>query len=53
MIYKWESQKERLLRFMNIPAKRKLEWLRQMHYFLCKGLTKKQRYIYYRLRESR
>lgn len=53
MIFKWENQEERLLRFISIAPKKKLEWLRQMHDFLCKGLTKKQRYIYHRLREDR
>ncbi len=27
----WETEKERLLRLMKIPAKRKLEWLREMN----------------------
>ena len=53
MISKWESQEERLLRFMSISPKKKLEWLRQMHDFLSKVWTKKQRSIYYRLRQSR
>jgi hypothetical protein len=53
MIFKWESQEERLLKFISISAKRKLEWLKQMHDFLCAGLTRKRRYIYHKLRESR
>lgn len=53
MIFKWESEEEKLLKFMRIAPKKKLEWLRQMHDFLGKALHKKQRYIYRRLRESR
>ena len=53
MISKWESQKERLVKFMAIAPKKKLEWLRQMHDFLRKAMTKKQRRVYYRLRETR
>jgi len=56
MIFKWESQEERLLRFMGIAPKKKLEWLCKMHDFLRKRMTsmaKKRRYIYYRLRETR
>jgi hypothetical protein len=53
MITEWESQEERLLKFMKIAPKKKLEWLHQMHDFLRKALTKKQRYIYHRLRENR
>lgn len=53
MIFKWESDKQRLSRFMVISPKKKLEWLQQMHNFISKALTKKQRHTYYRLREDR
>ena len=53
MIFKWESEEERLLKYMRVAPKKKLEWLAQMHSFLCKALTKKQRYVYRRLREAR
>ena len=53
MIFKWESEKEKLSRFMRISPKQKLEWLQQMHDFMRKALTKRQRRIYYKLRESR
>lgn len=53
MISKYESQKERLLRFMAIPPKKKLEWLAEMHELIRLAYTKKQRKIFYRLRESR
>jgi len=51
MIFSWEREEEKLLRFMRIPAKKKLEWLYQMNRFLCKALTKKQKDIRQRLRE--
>ena len=53
MIFKWESEEEKLTRFMNITPKKKMEWLAGMHGFLCKAFTKKQRKIYQRLRENR
>lgn len=53
MMYKWENEEERLLKFMAIAPKKKLEWLRQMQSFLAKAMTKKQRHIYHKLRESR
>jgi len=53
MIFKWESQKERLSRFMKIPPKKKMEWLNQMHEFLGKALTKRQKDVYRILRERR
>lgn len=52
-MFRWESQEEKLLRFMRIPAKKKMEWLYQMHELLNKSLTKKQRDIYYKLREGK
>ncbi len=52
MISKWESQEERLLKFMRIPPKRKLEWLWQMHEFIRLASTKKRRDIFWKLRES-
>ena len=52
MIFTWERQDDRLLRFMRIPAKRKLEWLYQMNEFLRKASTKKQSDIRRRLRET-
>ncbi len=53
MISKWESQQGRLLRFVGIAPKKKLEWLREMQTFLSKALTKKQRYIYHKLRDEK
>ena len=53
MIFKWENQEDRLQRIMKISPKNKMEWLRQMNDFLRKAATKKQRDIYWSLRESR
>lgn len=53
MDLKWESQEEKLRYYMSISPKKKLEWLRQMQIFLAKAMTKKQRHIYHKLRESR
>lgn len=53
MIFKWETQEERLRKFMRISPKKKMEWLYQMHEFLRKALTKKSIATYRRLREIR
>ncbi len=53
MIFKWESEEERLLRFMKIPPKKKLEWLRQMNEFMAKFSSKRTRSIRQKLREQR
>lgn len=50
MIFKWESEKERLLRFMKIPPRRKMEWLLQMAQFVDKFSSKKQKEIRRKLR---
>lgn len=31
--FQWETDRERLARFMKIPARRKLEWLLEMNRF--------------------
>lgn len=53
MIFKWETEKERLLRFMKISPKKKLEWLRQMHEFIVKASSKRGKLIRWKLREMR
>lgn len=50
MIFKWESEEERLLRFMRVPAKKKLEWLRQMNEFIVKCSSKRSKLIRWKLR---
>jgi hypothetical protein len=51
MNFREESDRERLIRFMNIPPQKKLEWLQEMRNFLCKAWTKKQRQAYFKMRQ--
>ncbi len=53
MNFSWETEEEKLLRFMKIPPKKKLEWLNEMRKFMLKASTKKQRVIWLKLREAR
>ncbi|MBU2541329.1 MAG: hypothetical protein KJ593_05455 [Candidatus Omnitrophica bacterium] len=53
MIFKWESEKMRLLRFMKISPKKKLEWLRQMNEFFAKYSSRLSKSTRQHLRESR
>jgi hypothetical protein len=50
MIFEWESEEERLLRFMKIPPKKKLEWLHEMHEFMVKCSSKRIKSIRWKLR---
>ena len=52
MIFEWETEEERVLRFMKIPPKKKLEWLRQMNEFMVKCSSKRSRLIRWKLRKS-
>lgn len=51
MIFKWESKKERLLKYMNISPKQKLEWLREMNEFVLKCSSKRSKLIRWKLRK--
>ena len=53
MTSKWESEEARLLRFMGIPPKKKLEWLRQINEFIVKCSSKRSRLIRWKLRGIR
>ncbi len=53
MIFKWETEKERLLRFVKISPKKKLKWLRQMHEFIVKSSSKRDKLIRRKLRDIR
>ena len=53
MIFKWETEDERLLRLMKIPAKVKLEWLRQMHEFIVKTSSKKELMMRRKLKKAK
>jgi len=52
MIFKWETEEERLKRYMAIPPEKKLELLKQMNDFTIKFSSKKTRAIRKRLREA-
>ena len=51
MIFKWETEEERLLRFIKIPPKKKLEWLRQMNEFIVRCSSKRSKLIRWKLRK--
>ncbi len=51
MVYKWETEEERLLRFMKIPPQKKLEWLHQMHTFIVKYSSKREKLVRWKLRK--
>lgn len=52
MIFKWETNKERLLRFMKISPQKKLERLSQINKFLIKFSSKKINKIRHKVREQ-
>ena len=53
MMFQWETENERLLRFMKIPPKKKLEWLRQMNEFIAKASSKRDKVLRRKLREMK
>lgn len=53
MIFQWESQKERLLRFVKIPAQQKMEWLYQMHEFMLRTSSRHLKAIRLELKKKR
>jgi hypothetical protein len=52
MIFKWETEEERISRFMKIPPRKKLEWLFQMHNFIAKFSPKYREAFRRKLRAS-
>ena len=52
MIFRWETEKEKILRGAKIPAAKKLEAIRLMNEFADKVLTKRQKAIRRKLKES-
>jgi len=50
MIFKWETEEERLRRFMRIPARKKLEWLYEMNKFMQQFSSMQQGKIRQKLR---
>ena len=53
MIFRWESEEERLSRSIKIPPKKKMEWLRKMHELISKYASKRERLLRQKLREMR
>jgi hypothetical protein len=53
MIFEWETEEEQLKRHMKIPAKKKLEWLQQMHELVVRSSSKRMMKIRWKLREMR
>jgi len=45
-MFDWETEEEKLVRRMKIPANKKLEALHAMHQFVLKTMTKKRRNIF-------
>lgn len=52
MIFKWETEDERIFRFMKISVKKKLEWLYEINEFLNKFSSKKIKKIRQKLKLS-
>jgi hypothetical protein len=50
-MFKWETDEERLLRFMMVPPKKKLEWLRQINKFITNYTSKRNLIIKQKLRD--
>ncbi len=53
MIDKWESEEDKLKRYMKIPPKRKLEWLYEMNRFVNECSSPKTKAIRQKLRQAR
>ena len=50
MNFGWESEEGKLLRYMKISPKRKMEWLQKMHDFLLATATPERRKIFWKMR---
>jgi len=50
MIFNWETDRERLLRFMKISPQKKLEWLLEMNKFALKFWPKQRKKDWYKTR---
>jgi hypothetical protein len=51
MNYNWETEQDRLKRFIKISPKQKLEWLYQMHLFILKSSSKRTMALRRKLRQ--
>ena len=52
MIFKWETEEQRLLKYMRIPAKKKLQWLKKFHDFQRKHLSTRSKRIRQTLKKT-
>ncbi len=50
MNFGWESEEEKLLRYMKIPAKKKMEWLQKMHEFTLAMASPERKKMFWKLR---
>jgi predicted Fe-S protein YdhL (DUF1289 family) len=50
---RWETREEKLLRWMKVPAKRKMEILYELHQMAVKNKSKKTRRIRLALKRAR
>jgi len=50
MNFGWDTDEEKLLRYIKISPKMKLEWLQEMHSFLLTIATPKRRKMFWKLR---
>jgi len=50
MNFRWETEKEKLLRSMKVSPQKKMEWLNEMHDFLLSTATPKRKKIFWKLR---
>lgn len=46
----WESEKDKLLKYMKISPRKKLEWLQKMHELTLAAATPERKNIYWKLR---
>ena len=51
-MFKWETEKERMMRFIKIPPKKKLEWLLGMQKFIWKTSSPRMRTLRQKLRQE-
>ena len=50
MKFGWESEEDKITRYMKVPPKKKLEWLQAMHNMLLAIASPERRKIFWKLR---
>ena len=50
MNFGWESEQDKLLRYMKIPAKKKMEWLQKIHEFTLAAASPERKKMFWKLR---